>query len=209
MGVLRWLAAALAVLVIVGGAFLTLAALRPEPVLVDPDATDLTGVSWGRDFHLLADDGKPRELGDFRGKVVALYFGYTRCPDVCPLTMANLAQAVRLLGDDAGRVQGLFVTVDPKHDQPPVLGQYVRTFDQSFVGLYGDSQATERTAREFKVEANRHHSAPVFLFDRRGRLRLMLRPEATPQAIARDVRFLLAEAHRRGDYMHVSVLSTK
>jgi len=209
MTILRWLAAAFAVLVIVGGAFLTLAALRPEPVLVDPDATDLTGVSWGRDFHLVADDGKPRELGDFRGKVVALYFGYTRCPDVCPLTMANLAQAVRLLGDDAGRVQALFVTVDPKHDKPARLGQYVRAFDESFVGLYGDSAAIERTADEFKVAASRHHSAPVFLFDRRGRLRLMLRPEATPEAIARDVRLLLAESHRRGDYMHVSVLSTK
>jgi protein SCO1/2 len=209
MRLLRWLAAACAVLVIVAGAFLTLAALRPDPVLVDPDATDLTGVSWGRDFHLIADDGQPRKLGDFRGKVVALYFGYTRCPDVCPLTMANLAQAMRLLGDDAGRVQGLFVTVDPKHDKPPVLGRYVRAFDESFVGLYGDSQATERTADEFKVAASRHHSAPVFLFDRRGRLRLMLRPEATAEAMARDVRVLLAESHRRGDYMHASVLSTK
>jgi protein SCO1 len=209
MTFLRWLAAALAVLVIVGGAFLTLAPLRPDPELFDPDATDLTGVSWGRDFHLIADDGQPRELGDFRGKVVALYFGYTRCPDVCPLTMTNLAQAVRLLGDEADRMQGLFVTVDPKHDKPAVLGRYVRTFDESFVGLYGDSQAMQRTASEFKVEANLHHSAPVFLFDRRGRLRLMLRPEATPEAIARDVRFLLAEGHRRGDYMHASVLSTK
>jgi protein SCO1 len=211
MSLLRWLAAAFAVLVIVGGAFLTLAALRPEPVLVDPEATDLTGVSWGRDFHLIGDDGRSRELGDFRGKVVALYFGYTRCPDVCPLTMANLAQAVRLLGDDAARMQGLFVTVDPKHDKPAVLGKYVRAFDESFVGLYGDKEAMQRTASEFKVEANIHHSAPVFLFDRRGRLRLMLRPEATPEAIARDVRVLLAESHRRGDYMHAanSVLSTK
>jgi protein SCO1 len=155
--------------------------------------TDVTGVRWGRDFHLLGHDGKPHELADFRGKVVALYFGYTRCPDVCPTTMAALGQAVRLLGSDAGQVQVLFVTVDPQHDKPAVLARYVASFDQSFLGLYGDAQATRRTAREFKVESGRDHSAPVFVFDPGGRLRLVLRPGATPESIAHDVRLLLTQ----------------
>jgi len=153
--------------------------------------TDVTGVRWGRDFHLLGHDGKPHELADFRGKVVALYFGYTRCPDVCPIAMAALGQALQLLGSDGKRVQGLFVTVDPQHDKPAVLARYVGSFNPSFIGLYGDAQATQRTTREFKVESGRHHSTPVFLFDTGGRLRLILQPNATPQSIAREMRLLL------------------
>src|SRR6478735_1687968 len=114
--ILSWLLALATVGAILAGAFATLAALRPEPQTVEFDAT--------------GDDGKPRELADFRGKVVALYFGYTRCPDVCPLTMATLGQAVRLLGEDGKRVQGVFVTVDSRHDKPRVLSRYVRAFHQ-------------------------------------------------------------------------------
>jgi protein SCO1/2 len=187
--VLSWLIALAAVGAIVGGAFLTLAALRPDPV--EFESTDVTGVAWGRDFHLADQDGKPRELADFRGKVVALYFGYARCPDVCPLTLATLGRAVQLLGKDSARVQGLFVTVDPKRDSPQVLGEYVRSFHEDFLGLRGDRGETARTAREFRVEAGEHHSTPVFLFDPAGRLRLVARPETSPQSLAHDMRLLL------------------
>jgi len=193
VNLLRWLVSALAVVALVASAFLTLAVLRPEPESLEFDAYDVTGVTWGRDFHLIGHDGKPHELADFHGKVAALYFGYTRCPDVCPTTMATLGEAVRLLGNDAKRVQGLFVTVDPSHDKPAVLARYVPSFHESFIGLYGDAQAIERTAREFKVQSSRDHSSPVFVFDPRGRLRLILQPEATPESIARDMRHLLQE----------------
>jgi protein SCO1/2 len=189
LDVLSWLIALAAVAAIVGGAFVTLAALRPEPV--EFESTDVSDVSWGRDFHLTDQDGKARELADFRGKVVALYFGYTRCPDACPLTLAALGQAVRLLGDDSTRVQGLFVTVDPKRDTPRVLRGYVRSFNESFLGLRGDRGETARTAHEFRVEAGEHHSTPVFLFDPAGRLRLVARPETSPQSLAHDMRLLL------------------
>jgi len=187
---LSWLIAVLAIGAIVGGAFLTLAALRPPNEPIPFDATDVTGVDWGRDFQLIGDDGRARELADFRGKVVALYFGYTRCPDVCPATMATLAQAVRLLGPDGARVQALFVTVDPRHDSPALLGRYVRTFDENFLGLYGDRPAIARTAQEFKVEVGEHHSIPVFLLDGSGRLRLVVHPEASAESIAQDMRAL-------------------
>ena len=190
--VLAWLLALLAVGTIVAGAFLTLAALRPDAAPFEFDATDVSGVDWGRDFRLTGDDGRARRLADFRGKVVALYFGYTRCPDVCPATLATLAQAVRLLGPDGERVQGLFVTVDPRHDRREVLARYVRGFDESFLGLYGDRQAIARTAREFKVEVGEHHSIPVFLLDARGRLRLVVHPDASAQSIAHDLRQLVA-----------------
>ena len=158
---------------------------------IDFEATDVAGVSWGRDLRLTGNDGAPHELADFRGKVVALYFGYTRCPDVCPLTLATLGESVRLLGEKGKRVQVLFVTVDPKHDKPKVLSEYLRSFHEGFLGLYGDAAATARTAAEFKVEAGEHHSIPVFLFDPTGRLRLVAHPEASAESIAHDVRLLL------------------
>ncbi|HET7362428.1 MAG TPA: SCO family protein [Burkholderiales bacterium] len=192
--ILSWLLALAMVAAIIAGAFVTLAALRPDPQMLQFDATDITGVSWGRNFHLTGDDGESHELADFRGKVVALYFGYTRCPDVCPTTMATLGQAVRLLGKDGARVQGLFVTVDPRHDTRGALRKYVRAFDEDFLGLYGDAAATSRTTDEFKVAAGEHHSIPVFLFDASGRLRLVVSPQATADSIVHDVRLLLTQS---------------
>jgi len=193
---LSWLLALAAVGAIVAGTFVTLAALRPDPV--EFDATDVTGVAWGRDFQLLDDNGNPRSLADFRGKVVALYFGYTRCPDVCPLTLATLGQAVRSLGADGARVQGLFVTVDPKRDSAKVLANYARSFNDDFLALRGDRAATLRTTSEFRVEAGEHHSIPVFLFDADGRLRLVAPPEASAESLAHDMRLLL-----RGNSLHL------
>lgn len=175
-------------------AFLIAAAPREDAATDDFAAIDVTGVAWGRDFHLVGDDGKPRELADFRGKVVALYFGYTHCPDVCPMTMAELGRAVRLLGEDAARVQGVFVTVDPRRDKPMVLAKYVRSFHPEFLGLYGNAAQTARTADEFKVEAGEHHSTPVFLIDPAGRLRLVAHADASAESIAHDVRLLLRQA---------------
>ena len=189
--ILSWLLALTIVGAIVAGAFLTLAVLRPDAQSIEFEATDVTGVTWGRDFHLTGSDGKPHQLAEFRGKVVALYFGYTRCPDVCPLTMATLGEAMRLLGDDGKRVQGVFVTVDPRHDKPRALTQYVRSFHEDFLALYGSKAETARTAGEFRVEPGEHHSTPVFLIDPNGRLRLVARAETSAASIAHDIRALL------------------
>jgi len=165
--------------------------LRPGSRDAGFEATDVSGVAWGRDFHLTGADGAPHQLAEYRGKVVALYFGYTRCPDVCPLTMAALGESVGLLGEDGKRVQVLFITVDPKHDTPTLLSEYVRSFHEGFIALYGNAAATARTAAEFKVEAGEHHSIPVFLFDPTGRLRLVAHPEASAESLAHDMRLLL------------------
>jgi len=189
--ILSWLLALTIVGAIVAGAFLTLAVLRPDAQNIEFEATDVTGVTWGRDFHLTGSDGKPHQLAEFRGKVVALYFGYTRCADVCPLTMATLGEALRLLGDDGKRVQGVFVTVDPRHDKPKALTRYVRSFHEDFLALYGSKAETARTAGEFRVEPGEHHSTPVFLIDPSGRLRLVARAETSAASIAHDIRALL------------------
>ena len=168
-------------------------------------AVDITGVDWGKDFSLTDHTGRPRTLADFRGKAVAMFFGFTHCPDVCPTAMAQLAEAMKLLGEEAQRVQVVFVTVDPKRDTPAVLSQYVPAFHPSFLGLHGDPAATERTAKEFKIyyhaqPANAQgaysvdHSGQILVFDPQGRLRLLVKPDLAPEAIASDLRVLLGSA---------------
>ena len=165
-------------------------------------ASDITGSSFGRDFELMAPDGKPRRLADFRGKAVALFFGYTQCPDVCPTTLAALADAMKRLGPDADRVQVLFVTVDPERDTPALLAQYVPAFDPRFLGLYGDSDATARTAKEFKVLYQKvpgasvgsytmDHSAGTYVYDPQGRLRLYVSNGQGADVFVHDLRELL------------------
>ena len=165
-------------------------------------ASDITGSSFGRDFELKDPQGNTRRLTDFRGKAVVIFFGYTQCPDVCPTTLAALAQAMKRLGPEADRVQVLFVTVDPERDTPQLLAQYVPAFDPRFLGLYGDAEATARTAKEFKVIYQKvpgatagtytmDHSAGTYVFDPQGRLRLYVSNGQAPDVFVHDLRELL------------------
>jgi protein SCO1 len=165
-------------------------------------ASDVTGVAFGRDFKLTDHNGKPRTLADFRGKVVVMFFGYTQCPDVCPTTLSDLAAALQKLGADAERVQVLFVTIDPERDTPELLSHYVPAFNPTFLGLSGDAEATAATAREFKVLYQKQpgstpgsysmdHSAGTFIFDSQGRLRLFVSQGQGPELFAHDIRELL------------------
>ena len=165
--------------------------------------TDVTGVAFGKELNLTDHNGKPRTLADFHGKVVTVFFGFTHCPDVCPTTLAEMAQVAKDLGPDADKLQVLFVTVDPERDTPQVLKQYVPSFNPSFLGLYGDVAATTRTAKEFKVFFEKQpaknggysvdHSAGTFVFDRQGRLRLFAQYGGGHAALAHDIRILLKE----------------
>ena len=165
-------------------------------------ASDVTGTTYGRDFRLTDHGGKPRALADFRGKVVVVFFGYTQCPDVCPTTLAELAEVMKRLGPDAERVQVLFVTVDPERDTPDLLSRYVPAFDPRFLGLYGDAEATARTAKEFKILYQKQpgqtpgsytvdHSAGTFIFDPNGKLRVYVSYGQGPDVFAHDIRELL------------------
>jgi protein SCO1/2 len=165
-------------------------------------ASDVTGTTYGRDFRLTDHTGKARSLADFRGKVVVLFFGYTHCPDVCPTTLAELAETMKRLGRDADRVQVLFATVDPERDTRELLAQYVPAFNPSFLGLYGDAEATARTAQEFKILYQKQpgrtpgsytmdHSAGSFLFDPQGRLRVYVGYGQGPDVFTHDIRELL------------------
>lgn len=168
------------------------------------NGTDITGVDYGKSFSLRGHDGKPRSLADFRGKVVVMFFGYTRCPDICPTTLADAAQAMKALGADADRVQVLFVTVDPERDTQEMLAQYVPAFDPRFLGLTGSAADIKRTAAEFKIFYEKRegkapgaytmdHSAQSYVLDTQGRLRLFLRHDRLAEDLPADVRRLLRE----------------
>lgn len=173
-----------------------------EPKLPSPfHANDVKAKFVQADLHLTDHTGKPRALADFRGKVVVLFFGYMHCPDVCPTTLADLAQVMGLLGKDAERVQVLFVTLDPERDTPSLLGQYVPAFHSSFLALYGDAQATQQVAKTFEISYqkqptssgyNLDHSAGTFLIDPAGRVRLLAPYGQRAEWLAEDIRLLLA-----------------
>lgn len=164
---------------------------------------DITGAEYARTLSLPDQNGKPRTLDDFKGKVTVVFFGYTQCPDVCPTTMAELAQVKKALGKDGERVQGVFVTVDPERDTPDALKAYMASFDPSFVALRGTLEETKATAKEFKVfyakvpgkaegSYTMDHTAGSYVLDPKGKVRLFVRYGAPAEALTDDLKSLLA-----------------
>jgi protein SCO1/2 len=165
--------------------------------------TDVTGAEFGREFTLAGHDGKPRTLADFQGKVVAVFFGFTHCPDVCPTTLATMREVKEKLGADGDRLQVIFVTVDPERDTPELLSKYVTAFDPTFLGLHGTQEEIAQAAKAFKVYYQKvpgktpdtytmDHTASTYLYDPQGRLRLFVRHGQSVDPIVQDVRALLA-----------------
>jgi protein SCO1/2 len=166
------------------------------------NAIDLSGADYAKDFHLPDTDGRMRSLADFKGKVVALFFGYTQCPDVCPTTLSELAQAKQQLGPDGDKLQVVLVTVDPERDTPKVLKAYMANFDPSFIALVPTPAQLEQVAKDFKVYYKKvegatpttysmDHSAATYLYDPEGRLRLYARYGSGAPALASDIGKLL------------------
>jgi protein SCO1/2 len=158
----------------------------------------MSGKPVGTAFALPDADGRLRKLEDFRGKIVLLYFGYTYCPDVCPLDLANIGSALRLLGHQASEVQPLFVTLDPARDTPAVLRQYAAAFYPTFVALRGTEARTKEVATSFKVFFEKvpdgrggyaiDHAAFTFLLDRNGKYVGFFPPGTKPERMAAMVR---------------------
>jgi protein SCO1/2 len=165
---------------------------------------DITGADYARTLSLTDQDGKARTLEEFKGKVSVVFFGYTQCPDVCPATMAELAQIKKSLGKEGERLQGIFVTVDPQRDTQAILKSYMANFDPSFVALYGTPEQTKAAAKEFKVfyaispgktesSYTVDHTAGSFVFDAQGKVRLFVRYGSGAEALASDLKLLLAQ----------------
>ncbi|HEX7338690.1 MAG TPA: SCO family protein [Rhodanobacteraceae bacterium] len=157
-------------------------------------------------FHLVDGRNQALTAGDFHGKVVMLYFGYTHCPDVCPLTMTDMHVALTKLGPLAKDVRILFVTVDPARDTPAVLHKYVKSFDKRAIGLTGSEQQIKALAGRYHESFSRgpsdgqggyevNHSAAIYIFDGKGRARLLATPADSPASVAHDLRQLIEQEH--------------
>jgi len=192
------------ILALAAAAALGLAACQRGPAKAAFQGVDLTGAEYAQDLKLPDIDGRERSLGDFKGKVLVIFFGYTQCPDVCPTTMQELAQVKKALGPDGERVQGIFVTVDPERDTPELLRAYLASFDKSFVALRGSPEQVKEAAKAFKVFFAKvpgkqegsytvDHTAASFLFDTAGRVRVFSRYGSGAQALTEDLKILLGE----------------
>jgi len=167
---------------------------------------DITGADYAKDFSLPDHNGQQRSLKDFAGKVVVVFFGFVQCPDVCPTSMAELAEIRKSLGADGVRLQGIFITVDPERDTPEVLQAYMQAFDPSFLALRPTSaEQLAALAKDFKVFYKKvdgrtptsytmDHSAGSYVFDPHGRLRLYTRYGSGAQGLESDIRQLLKQA---------------
>ena len=196
IGIRAFVLAALAALLLA-----TAACDKLSPTRSPFHGTDVTGLDIPG-LQLADASGRTRSLAEFRNELVVVIFGYTQCPDVCPTTLRDYAQAMKALGKDAAQVQVLFVTVDPKRDSGELLGQYVGAFDPRFIGLRGEGDALARVVKDFHIYVDTHpgrtpesytvdHSSQVFVFDRSGKVRLMINAGTPSADIASDLRVLL------------------
>lgn len=190
-------------LFVLGAIGIVLSGCQPEVAPTQEfAAADITGSPWGANFNLIDHHGQPRTIADFKGKAVVLFFGYTHCPDVCPTTMAKLANVMQKLGPDSQQVQVIMVALDPKRDTPDVLRQYVPAFHPSFIGLTGNEQQIDAVAKEFKVmrmvqESDKNgyymvdHAGGLYAFDPQGQLRLFINEHHSVDTITQDLQALL------------------
>jgi protein SCO1/2 len=153
------------------------------------------------DFTLVDHRGREVALDGYRGKALLVFFGFTHCPDVCPLTMQKLSRVLGEMEADTSRVRLLLVTVDPARDTPAALAEYVARFGPHAVGITGDSATLARLRQEFGVYAGAHpalgdrmeitHTPAVFGVDRAGEIRVLLPMDAPDATIARDIDLLI------------------
>ncbi len=164
---------------------------------------DITGADYAQGWSLSDQDGQVRTLKDFSGKVVVVFFGFTQCPDVCPTALQEIAEAKQLLGADSGKLQGIFITIDPERDTPELLKDYVANFGPDFVALRPSPEQLPKVTKDFKIYYKKvegktptsysmDHSAGSFTFDPQGRIRLYNRHASGAAALAADARILLS-----------------
>ena len=166
---------------------------------------DITGADYAKSLNLLDMNGQRRQLAEFKGKVLVVFFGYVQCPDVCPTTLAELAAVKKAMGADGDKVQGIFVTVDPERDTPELLKAYMANFGPDFIALHGSLDETKAAAKDFKVFFAKvpgktegsytiDHTAGSYLFDPQGRVRVFSRYGSGAEALRADLAALLAGA---------------
>ncbi len=192
-----------AIVAMMSAALLALSACAPPPPPFN--ASEVSGIAYGKDIGIADTSGKIRRVEDFKGQITLVFFGFTRCPDVCPSTLMRLRQVRDALGPDADKLQVLLVSVDPERDTPDRLEAYVKNFDPSFIGLRPEPAELEKVIKAFHAIAVKvptadgkdytvDHSATLYVYDRRNQLRLIAQPDIAIDAFASDLRRLAQES---------------
>jgi protein SCO1 len=167
-------------------------------------SVDISGANYAQDFKLPDTQGKMRQLSDFNGQVLFVFFGFTQCPDVCPVTMAELADVREKLGPQADKLQAIFITLDPERDHAQMLQSYVQGMDSSFIALRGTLEETTALAKAFKVYFAKvpspsgdgytiDHTAGAYVFDKQGHVRLFARYGLPNEQLLADIKALIDE----------------
>lgn len=167
-------------------------------------SVDIAGANYAQDFNLPDTQGKKQQLSNFKGKVVFVFFGFTHCPDVCPVTMSELADIREKLGPQGDKLQGVFITLDPDRDQADMLKSYVQGLDPSFIALRGTLEETTALAKAFKVFFAKvpsvsgegytiDHTAGAYVFDKQGQVRLFVRYGLPQEELLADIKALMDE----------------
>jgi protein SCO1/2 len=169
-------------------------------LLADKPASTTAATAIGGPFRLQTGGGGTVTETDLRGAPFLVFFGYTHCPDVCPLTLTKITQGLKALGPDA-RIKVLFVTVDPERDTPELMAEYAENFDPRIIGLSGDRAEVDAMLAAYRVYARKvptpsgdytmDHSAMTYLMDRDGRFVRSFNPDRTPEEAAKDLRAAL------------------
>jgi protein SCO1/2 len=196
---IKWIATYAA---LTGATALFSACSEQKPAFV---SIDVTGANYAKNFELTDHNQQVRHLTDFAGKVVVMFFGYTQCPDVCPTSMAELAEVKKMLGADGDKLQGIFVSVDPERDKPEMLKAYMANFDPTFLAMTTTPEKLADLAKDYKVYYKKvegktptsytmDHSAGSYVYDTKGQLRLFTRYGSGAAALAADIKLLFKEA---------------
>ncbi len=174
---------------------------RPAPSLAD---YEIGRLKLGGDFTLTNQDGKRTSLKAFRSKVVVLFFGYTYCPDVCPITMVKMDRAHAALGREAASLKTVFVSIDPQRDTPARLKAYLANFAGNAIALTGSPDQIDRVAALYRVRFEKNdatppsqylidHTAFLYMLDGQGKVRYVFPPDAAEALVAEGVRRLIGE----------------
>lgn len=167
-------------------------------------ANKLPILDFGGDFSLLNHNKVGAKLSDYRGKVVIMSFGFTSCPDICPVTLNQQKHLMTQLGEDASELQNLLITIDPERDTPEALKEYLSYFDPTFMGLTGTIDEIKAVAMQYHSSFKKHelnssgkyifgHTVSVFLIDQQGRLRGHYKIEKELDKLLADTRWLIKD----------------
>jgi len=164
------------------------------------NGSDITKADLNSNFELISHTGEKRSLDDFKGKVIAIFFGFTNCPDICPTTMFELKKIKSELGKNSKELEVLFVSLDPERDTPELLSKYIPSFHSSFIGLTGSEADIIKITQQFKIYRKKviqdntytiDHSSGLYLIDKDGKIRIRYPYGTENRLIIQDIEKLI------------------